>query len=83
MLIGVLRNVDNPANFAVEVRLNVCSLLLQLGKYNLGEGMKKLKHRVQPVLEQLVEDLKEVQIVGKEGLLLAAAKEVSKTWASI
>ncbi|KAF9053624.1 hypothetical protein BDZ89DRAFT_976173 [Hymenopellis radicata] len=83
MLIGVLRNVDNPANFAVEVRLNVCSLLLQLGKYNLGEGMKKVKHRVQPVLEQLVEDLKEVQVDGKEGLLLAAAKEVSKNWASI
>lgn len=83
MLIGVLRNVDNPANFQVEVRLNVCSLLLQLSKQPPSDGMRKLKHRLQPVLEHLIEDLQAVQVDGKEGLLLAAAKEVSKGWASI
>lgn len=44
--------------------------------------MKKLKRRIQPVLEQLVEDLQDGVVEGNYGLLLAAGKEVLKTWGS-
>lgn len=83
MLVAVLRNVDNPANFQVEVRVNVCSLLLQLEKQDLGTGLATVKRRVQPVLEQVVEDLKDVGSEGKEAMLAAAAREVMKGWSGI
>ncbi|KIY69965.1 hypothetical protein CYLTODRAFT_392703 [Cylindrobasidium torrendii FP15055 ss-10] len=83
MLVAVLRNVDNPANFQVEVRVNVCSLLLQLEKQDLGAGLATVKRRVQPVLEQVVEDLKDVGSEGMEATLAAAAREVMKGWSGI
>ncbi|KAK0210706.1 hypothetical protein DFS33DRAFT_1250370 [Desarmillaria ectypa] len=79
MLVAVLRNLDNPVNFPVEVRINVCSLLWQVGRYKGGEGIAKLQAVVKPVLEQLVEDFPTPQ--GKEATLVAGAKKVLESWA--
>lgn len=59
MLVFVLNNVDNPANFPVEIRVNVCSFLLQLGRHASGEQLIKVKETVQPVLESLLENKNE------------------------
>ncbi|KAK0459680.1 uncharacterized protein EV420DRAFT_1269168 [Desarmillaria tabescens] len=79
MLVAVLRNFDNPVNFPVEVRINVCSLLWQVGRYKGGEDVAKLQAVVKPVLEQLVEDSPTPQ--GKEATLVNGAKKVLESWA--
>ncbi|SJL00348.1 uncharacterized protein ARMOST_03661 [Armillaria ostoyae] len=79
MLVAVLRNFDNPVNFPVEVRINVCSLLWQVGRYKGGEDISKLRAVIKPVLEQLVEDSPTPQ--GKEETLVDGAKKVLESWA--
>ncbi|KAK0503214.1 hypothetical protein EDD18DRAFT_1136922 [Armillaria luteobubalina] len=79
MLVAVLRNFDNPVNFPVEVRINVCSLLWQVGRYKGGEDVSKLRAVIKPVLEQLVEDSPTPQ--GKEETLVDVAKKVLENWA--
>ncbi|KAG7452560.1 uncharacterized protein BT62DRAFT_983578 [Guyanagaster necrorhizus] len=79
MLVAVLRNLDNPVNFPVEVRINVCSLLWQVGRHKSGEDIPKLQEVVKPVLEQVIEDLPTPQ--GKEATLVAGAKKVLESWA--
>ena len=73
MLIFTLRNVDNPANFPVEVRVNVCSFFVQLCKHNSGEELLKVKDAVRPVVEKLV-------VEAKEEMLAKAIKRVLVAW---
>ncbi|RDB21038.1 hypothetical protein Hypma_011561 [Hypsizygus marmoreus] len=78
MLVFVLKNVDNPANYPVEVRINVCSLLLQLGKHTSGDELNKVKLAARPVLESLIESAAGAQ--GKEEILEKTMKRVLDTW---
>jgi hypothetical protein len=80
MLIFTLKNVDNPANFPVEVRMNVCSFFIQLCKHTSGEELMKVKTTVQPVLEKLVEGLQGSQVGAKEEMLAKAIKRVLDAW---
>lgn len=80
MLIGVLENVDNPANFQPEVRMNVCSLFLQIGRNASGaDELPRVKESVKPVLEKVLESLHEPQ--GKEEMLVKSVKRVLDAWA--
>ncbi|KAG6911492.1 hypothetical protein DXG01_014566 [Tephrocybe rancida] len=54
MLLFTLKNVDNPANFPVEVRANVCTFLIQLSKNTNGDKLEQVKEAVHPVLEPLL-----------------------------
>lgn len=78
MLVAVLRNVDNPANFPVEVRLNVCSLFMQIGRQASGEEFTKVKDMVRPVLEKVLDTMRGTS--EKEGLLKKAMKRVLDSW---
>jgi len=78
MLISTLKNVDNPVNFPVEVRVNVCSFLVQLCKHTSGEELINVKATVQPVLEKLFEGLQGAQ--AKEEMLAKAIKRVLDAW---
>lgn len=78
MLIFTLKNVDNPANFPIEVRVNVCSFLVQLSKHTSGEELLKVKTTVQPVLEKLFKGLRGAQ--AKEEMLANAIKRVLDAW---
>lgn len=79
MLVAVLKNVDNPVNFQPEVRMNVCSLLIQLGKNAPGEDFEKLKTAVKPVLEDLQEKCNAAE--GRDALLGIQVKKVLDAWA--
>ena len=78
MLVFTLKNVDNPANFPVEIRVNVCSFLVQLGKHSSSDELTKVKATVQPVLEKLLEGLQGAQ--AKEEMLAKAIKRVLDAW---
>jgi hypothetical protein len=78
MLIFTLKNVDNPANFPVEVRVNVCSFFMQLGKHTSGEEFMRVKNAVRPVLEKLWEGSQGAH--GREEMLTKAIKRVLDTW---
>jgi hypothetical protein len=78
MLIFTLKNVDNPTNFPVEVRVNVCSFFVQLSKHTSGEELVKVKATVQPVLERLSEGLQGAQ--AKEEMLAKGIKRVLDAW---
>ena len=80
MIIFTLKNIDNPANFPVEVRMNVCSFFVQLCKHTPGEELMKVKTTVQPVLERLFEGLQGAQSGAKEEMLAKAIKRVLDTW---
>lgn len=75
----VLKNVDCPVKFPVEIRLNVCSFLLQLGKHASAESMLQVQDSLRPSLEKVVELCQGLQ--GKEELLGKTAKRVLDTWA--
>ncbi|KAF8959042.1 hypothetical protein BDZ97DRAFT_2045486 [Flammula alnicola] len=70
MLIFVLRNVDNPVNFPVEVRVNTCTFFLQLQRHASGVSLAKIREAVIPVVQQVVEDSEDVE--GEEKLVKAA-----------
>jgi len=74
MLIYTLKNVDNPANFPVEVRVNVCSFFVQLGRHTSGEELEKVKMAVRPVLERLM------AAQAKEDMLEKAIQRVLDAW---
>ncbi|KAE9384511.1 hypothetical protein BT96DRAFT_1026872 [Gymnopus androsaceus JB14] len=79
MFIAVLKNVDNPVNFQPEVRINVCSLFIQIGRNASGDEFTKVKETVKPVMEQVLEGLQNAK--GKEEVLAKAIKKVLDTWA--
>ena len=56
MLIGVLRNVDNPVNFPIEVRMNACTFFLQLQRHNTREALSHIQENVEPILKRLADD---------------------------
>jgi hypothetical protein len=78
MLIGVLKNVDNPANFQIEVRVNVCSLFLQIGRHTSGDDLNVVKDTVRPVIEEVYESVKDKK--GREEILAKSTKKVLDTW---
>ncbi|KAG6878723.1 hypothetical protein C0993_011538 [Termitomyces sp. T159_Od127] len=74
MLVFVLKNVDNPANFPTEVRANVCSFLIQLTKHTHGVKLEQVKEAMQPVLESLLASS------GVEERLENALHRLSEAW---
>lgn len=79
MLVFVLRNVDNPANYPQEVRVNVCSLLLQLTKNTPEDDLTKLKGAVRSTLEKLTNRLQSA--AGKDEMLRSSVQKVLSAWA--
>ena len=61
MLVNVLRNVDNPINFPIELRVNTCTFFLQLQKYISSDSLAPIREIVLPVLQQIVEGSQEVE----------------------
>lgn len=79
MLVFVLRNVDNPANYPQEVRVNVCSLLIQLTKHTSEDDIMKVKEAVRSTLEKLLIRLQSAS--GKDEMLRNSAQKVLSAWA--
>lgn len=79
MLVYALRNVDNPVNFPVEVRVNICSFLLQLQKNVPAESLSHVQEEILPVARLVVE---ESQDDPQEEKLLKAASLLLESWAS-
>lgn len=79
MMIGVLKNVDNPVNFAAEVRMNACSLLIQLVKNNGAAEFATVKETLKPILDKLYDTLGDAQ--GREELLRAQVVKVREALA--
>ncbi|KAJ6502596.1 hypothetical protein C8R45DRAFT_977130 [Mycena sanguinolenta] len=81
MLIAVLRNVDNPVNFQMEVRVNVCSFFVQLTRHNSGPELLRVKDGVRPVVENVWESLQNASNKGDQEMLVKAAKKLMDLWA--
>jgi hypothetical protein len=79
MLVFVLRNVDNPANYPQEVRMNVCSLLLQLTKHSGEDDVTKVKEAMHSTLEKLTNRLQSA--TGKDEMLRNSIQKVLSAWA--
>jgi len=60
MLVNVLRNVDNPVNFPIELRVNTCTFFLQLQRHASSDLLAPIREIVLPVLQQISEDSQEV-----------------------
>jgi hypothetical protein len=84
MLVSVLKNVgsqitsgSSPAgtvDFPLEIGVNVCTLVCQLGKNaDAGQAMTTVKDAAKPVLEEIFTKAGKAQ--GKEGMVGAAAKK--------
>ena len=76
MLIYALRNVDNPVNFPIEVRVNVCTSLLQLQKNVSPDAFARVKTTVLPVVQQVVDELQDEP---QEEKLFKAASLLAKS----
>ncbi|KAF8163260.1 hypothetical protein B0H34DRAFT_694710 [Crassisporium funariophilum] len=70
MLVSVLRNVDNPVNFPIEVRVNTCTFFLQLQRHTLNESLARIRETILPVVQQVAEDSQDAE--GEERLAKAA-----------
>ncbi|KAM6500561.1 hypothetical protein JOM56_003575 [Amanita muscaria] len=82
IIIYVLKNVDNPVNFPVEIRLNACAFLLQLGRHTSNEDNSRIRGVVKPVLEKLATGDAPVLVApGREDVLRASVKKVLDAWA--
>ncbi|KAJ7109328.1 hypothetical protein C8R44DRAFT_802209 [Mycena epipterygia] len=79
MLIAVLKNVDNPVNFQMEVRVNVCSFFAQLTRNSSGPELVRVKDSVRPVVENVSENLQNAP--NKEEMLVKATKKLLELWA--
>lgn len=79
MLIGVLKNVDNPANFLTEVRVNVCSLFLQINRNTTAQDLTVVKDTVRPVLEDVYDSVKDTK-GGKEEMLAKSTRRLLDAW---
>jgi hypothetical protein len=79
MLVSILEDTGSPVRYPIEVRLNVCSLLVQVGKNTrdmkdapaVVENLARLRDIMRPILERLSTSGGE----GKEALLAASAKK--------
>ncbi|KAF7779072.1 hypothetical protein Agabi119p4_3417 [Agaricus bisporus var. burnettii] len=79
MLVFVLRNVDNPANYQQEIRINVCALLLQLTKNTPEEDLAQLKRAFRSPLEKLTNKLQSA--TDKDAMLRENVQKVLSAWA--
>jgi hypothetical protein len=79
MLIAVLKNVDNPVNFQMEVRVNVCSFFAQLTRHTSGPELGRVKDSVRPVVEKVTEGLENAS--SKDEMLLKTTKKLLDLWA--
>jgi hypothetical protein len=79
MLGFVLKNVDNPANYPQEVRINVCSLLLQLTRHTTEDDLLKVKDALRSTLEKLTNKLQSA--MGKDEMLRGNVQKVLSAWA--
>lgn len=77
MLVGVLRNVDNPVNFPIELRVNTCTFFLQLQRYVSNKSLAPIREIVLPVLRQIAEDSQEVE---EEEKLTKVANLLITSW---
>lgn len=78
MLVFVLRNVDNPANYPIEARANVCSLLLQLTKNTPQDDLAKVRDATRSTLEKLGHRLHSAK--GKDEMLRDRVQDVLSAW---
>lgn len=78
MIVFVLRNVDNPVNFPVEIRVNACMFLVSLTKNVSGEQLSPIKELVCPVLERILES--QLTAEDKEEMLVKSARKLLDTW---
>jgi hypothetical protein len=81
MLIAVLKNVDNPVNFQMEVRVNVCSFFAQLTRHTSGPELVRVKDSVRPVVENVSENLQNAPNNGDLDMLVKATKKLLDLWA--
>ena len=79
MLVYALKNVDNPVNFPIEVRVNVCTFFLQLQKNVAAESVSRVKEAVLPVARQVVEYSQDDP---KDEKVFKAASLLVNTWTS-
>lgn len=77
MLIYALRNIDNPVNFPIEIRVNICSFLLQLQKSVPPEAFARVKNVVLPVAQQVLDELREEP---REERLFKAVSHLVMAW---
>lgn len=79
MIAAVLRNVDNQANFPVEVRMNACALLMQIGRNTPGtDSVESMKTALQPALDKVLKKLAGAQ--SKDEMLAKAIQKLLDTW---
>ncbi|KAF4608425.1 hypothetical protein EYR40_000770 [Pleurotus pulmonarius] len=79
MIAAVLRNVDNQANFPVEVRMNACALLMQIGRNTPGTNcIEELKTALQLALEKVSKKLAGAQ--NKDEMLAKAIQKLLDSW---
>ncbi|KDQ33252.1 hypothetical protein PLEOSDRAFT_1099226 [Pleurotus ostreatus PC15] len=79
MIAAVLRNVDNQANFPVEVRMNACALLMQIGRNTPGtDSVEGMKTALQPALEKVLKKLAGAQ--SKDEMLAKAIQKLLDSW---
>ncbi|KAF8559536.1 hypothetical protein OG21DRAFT_1430391 [Imleria badia] len=87
LLLNILRNGSSGdasssrqselVSCPVELRINICALLGQLGKRTAGEELEMVKDNTRPILE----DLSKPNInTGKENMLATAAKRTLDLW---
>ena len=77
MLVFVLRNVDNPVNFPIEVRINTCTFFLQLPRFAPAASLAKIWDAVVPVVQQVIEDSEGIK---EEEKLVKAANVLLENW---
>lgn len=70
--------VDEPDKYPPEIRLNVCSFLLQLQKNVPGESLLRVRELLRPVLDELVETLHSIQGEGGKEKLLQTLANVAR-----
>ncbi|KAF8654090.1 hypothetical protein AX16_003623 [Volvariella volvacea WC 439] len=75
-ILSVLKNSDN--NYRPEMRINVCSLIQQLGKNAPGPSFTYVQQKVRPVIENLVKV--QPKSPGPEELLNQHAKKLLESW---
>lgn len=85
-LLNILRNgssddASSPrqaesTSYPVELRINICALLGQLGKRTAGEDLEMVKDNTRSILEELSKP----NLTGKENMLAAAAKKTLDKW---
>jgi len=82
-LLNLLRNGSDDArqpelvSYPVELRINICALLGQLGKRTVGEELEVVKDNTRSILEDLS---KSNFNTGKENMLATAAKRTLELW---